>query len=315
MNKSVSPSKNPVALIAGPTASGKSALAVQLAEIANGVVINADASQVYADLRVLTARPDASETARAPHRLFGYRDATSACTAAGWSADARREIVEAHASGRLPILVGGTGLYLRTLIFGIAPIPEIDPDIRAAVRAMPVDRAYAALLAADPASAHLRPTDTTRIARALEVIRSTGKSIEYWKQNLTGGISKEISLAAAIILPPRDWLRARCDSRFETMLEQGAIEEVEALRARSLDPALPAMRAIGVREIGDWCDGRIDRVTMIERAKAATRQYAKRQYTWFRHQPPLDWNRHDTQLDDNQTAKIAIKLRSMALTG
>ncbi len=309
-----SPSKNPVALIAGPTASGKSALAVKLAEIANGVVINADASQVYADLRVLSARPDAAEEARAPHRLFGYRDAAEACSAADWAADAKAAIADAHDTGKLPILVGGTGLYLRTLIFGIAPVPEIDPDIRAAVRALPVERAHAALAIEDPAMGHLRPQDTTRIARALEVVRSTGHSISDWQKQLVGGIGGQVRVAGAILLPPRDWLRARCDARFEAMLEQGAIEEVEALRARRLDPDLPAMRAIGVPEIIAWQDGLIDRETMVTQAQAATRQYAKRQYTWFRNQPPADWERCEAQPDDNLIGNIAIKLRQKALT-
>jgi tRNA dimethylallyltransferase len=301
MNKSVSP-KNPVALIAGPTASGKSALAVRLAEIADGVVINADASQVYADLRVLSARPDAEEEARAPHRLFGYRDGAEACSAADWAEDAKREIATARAAGKLPILVGGTGLYLRTLIFGIAPVPAIDPAIRDTV------------LAQDPSMAHLRPQDATRIARALEVVRSTGRSLSAWQAELTGGIIDETRVAAAILLPPREWLRARCDRRFEMMLDQGAIDEVTKLRARGLDPMLPAMQAIGVREIIAWQDGLIDRETMTAKAQAATRQYAKRQYTWFRHQPPAEWARIDTQLSDNDVGKIAIKLREEALT-
>lgn len=314
MNKSVSPSTKSIALIAGPTASGKSALALRLAEIADGVVINADASQVYADLRILTARPDEAESARAPHRLFGYRDAATACTAADWAEEARHEIGLAHAAGKLPILVGGTGLYLRTLIYGIAPIPEIDPGVRAEVRALETVQAHAALATEDPAMAYLRPQDGSRIARALEVIRSTGRSISAWQQEIIGGISNDVEIHAAILLPPRDWLRARCDARFDAMLAEGAIEEVRALRARHLDPALPAMRAIGVREIGGWCDGLIDRPMMIAQAQAATRQYAKRQYTWFRHQPPAAWTRFTAQLDNQTTDEIAIKLRSDALT-
>ena len=290
-------------------------MAIRLAEIANGVVINADASQVYADIPILSAAPDALEMARVPHRLFGHRDAATACSAADWAADARREIGEAHATGKLPILVGGTGLYLRTLIYGIAPVPDIDPAIRTAVRALPVDQAYAALAAEDPAMTHLRPSDTTRVARALEVIRSTGRSITAWQQELVGGIGGEIGVHAAILLPPRDWLRARCDTRFEAMLDKGAIAEVAALRARGLDPALPAMRAIGVREIGAYGDGFIDHDTMVERAQAATRQYAKRQYTWFRNQPPATWDRVETQLNDNIIDQIVIKLRKEALTG
>jgi len=289
-------------------------LAVRLAEIADGVVINADASQVYADLRVLSARPDAEEEARAPHRLFGYRDAAEPCSAAEWAEDAKRAIGEAQAAGKLPILVGGTGLYLRTLIFGIAPVPEIDPDIRAEVRALPVAAAHAALAVEDPSMGHLRPQDSSRIARALEVIRSTGRSLSEWQANLTGGIIDRTRVAAAILLPPREWLRARCDARFEAMLQQGAIDEVTKLRARGLDPALPAMQAIGVREIMAWQDGLVDREMMIAKAQAATRQYAKRQYTWFRHQLPAEWPRLIAQLNDNESEKIAIKLHQDALT-
>lgn len=314
MNKVTSSGHNRLALIAGPTASGKSALAVRLAEAANGVVINADASQVYADVPILSAAPGAEDMARAPHRLFGYRDAAFACSAADWAADARREIAAAHEAGKLPILVGGTGLYLRTLIFGIAPVPEIDPTIRAEVRALSVAQAHAALGAEDPAMAHLRPSDRTRVARALEVVRSTGRSLADWQQQLIGGIGGEVTLRASILLPPRDWLRARCDARFTTMLDRGAIEEVQALRARRLDPALPAMQAIGVREIAALCDGLISHEAMVERARAATRQYAKRQYTWFRHQPPAAWQRIETQLDDNNADLIAIKLHKEALT-
>lgn len=315
MNNMTSPGKQPIALIAGPTASGKSALAVRLAEIANGVVINADASQVYADLRILSARPDDAETARAPHKLFGYRDAGQACSAAEWAEDAKREIAAAQAAGRLPILVGGTGLYLRTLLNGIAPVPDIDPEIRAVVRTLPTHRAYFALRREDPeAAARLAPQDTTRIARALEVIRSTKRTLSSWQQDLSGGIEDQVSICPAILLPPRDWLYARCDGRFETMLDAGAVAETEALRARDLDPELPAMRAIGVRDIIDWLDGRIDRATMVSQAQAATRRYAKRQYTWFRHQPPEPWERIVTQLNDNNMLEIVIKLRDMALT-
>ena len=288
---------------------------MRLAQLAGGVVINTDASQVYADLHILSARPGEAEMARVPHRLFGYRDAASACSAADWAEDARREIAAAHDAGKLPIIVGGTGLYMRTLLYGIAPVPDIDPAIRAEVRAMSVGRAAVMLRREDPeAAARLKPRDSTRISRALEVFRSTGKSLSQWQQDLRGGIINDVSVSPAILLPPRDWLYARCNSRFEVMLEQGAIEEVEALRDRGLDPSLPAMRAIGVRDIIDWIEGRIDRDQMVERSQAATRQYAKRQYTWFRHQLPDGWWRIDTQLDDNIIEEIAIKLREMALT-
>lgn len=299
-----------MALIAGPTASGKSALAVRLAQVANGVVINADASQVYADLQILSARPSAQEMAEAPHRLFGHIDGAQACTAAHWAADARTEIDRAHGEGRLPILVGGTGLYLRTLLDGIAPVPDIDPDVRAAVRVMPVADAHAALSREDPeAAARLAPADTTRVARALEVVRSTGKPLTYWQQHKSGGIADRISLSPLILLPPRDWLIARCDRRFEQMLDGGAVQEVEALLNRALSPELPVMRAIGVPEIASWLRGEISRETMAERGRIATRQYAKRQYTWFSRQPPDHWSRETQSIDDKITDELIIKLR------
>jgi tRNA dimethylallyltransferase len=298
-----------VALIAGPTASGKSALAVRLAQVANGTVINADASQVYADLQILSARPSDEDMAQVPHRLFGHIDGAQACTAARWAGEARAEIDSAHKEGRLPILVGGTGLYLRTLLDGIAPVPEIDPAIRASVRALPVTEAHAALSREDPAAAaRLAPADTTRVARALEVVRSTGKPLSHWQQQKSGGIADRIDLSPIILLPPRDWLIARCDLRFEQMVEGGAVEEVRALLARDLSPDLPAMRAIGVPEIASWLRGEIDRDAMLERGRIATRQYAKRQYTWFSRQPPPDWPRETQHIDDKLSASLVIKL-------
>ncbi|WP_176591232.1 tRNA (adenosine(37)-N6)-dimethylallyltransferase MiaA [Sphingobium sp. EM0848] len=299
-----------VALIAGPTASGKSALAVRLAHATDGIVINADASQVYADLQILSARPNKEEMASAPHRLFGHIDGAEACTAARWAAEARAEVDRAHLEGRLPILVGGTGLYLRTLLDGIAPVPDIDPAIRAAIRAMPVTDAHAALSREDPdAATRLAPADTTRVARALEVVRSTGKPLREWQQHKQGDIGNRISLSPLILLPPRDWLIARCDLRFEQMIDSGAVSEVEALLARNLSPDLPVMRAIGVPEIAAWLSGEIDRDTMLERGRIATRQYAKRQYTWFSRQPPAHWPRETRQIDDKIAADLEIKLQ------
>jgi tRNA dimethylallyltransferase len=305
----------PVVLIAGPTASGKSAIALRLAERADGVVINADSAQVYADLRVLTARPTIEEEARAPHRLYGHVDGATACSAPLWAADAKATIAEARDHGRLPILVGGTGLYLRTLLDGIAPVPPIPEAIRAEVRALPVATAHRLLSDVDPdAAARLRASDTTRVARALEVIRGTGRTLAAWQTERTGGIAAEVRVIPLILSPPRDWLRARCDARFEGMLDQGAAEEVAALLERRIDPALPVMRAIGVAELGDWMAGRIDREVAIVRAQAATRQYAKRQQTWFSRQFPTCWEREETQLDNDLMEELAIKLHRDALT-
>lgn len=299
-----------VALIAGPTASGKSALALMLAERHQGTVINADSAQVYRDLRIVTARPSVAEEARAPHRLFGHVDAADAgYSAARWAAEAREAIDTAVAAGSLPILVGGTGLYLRTLIDGIAPVPAIDPAIRAEVRAMATADAYATLQAADPAqAAKLNPTDTTRIARALEVLRSTGRSIASWREERVGGIGDRIALSAQILLPPRDWLNARIDRRFAAMVADGAMAEVAALVAREdVPPDAPVRRAIGLPELAAASLGTITLEEAIARASLATRQYAKRQYTWFRNQPPDAWPR--TAEIDNFTRFSQIDIK------
>jgi tRNA dimethylallyltransferase len=299
-----------VALIAGPTASGKSALAIALAKATGGIVINADASQVYADLAILSARPSAEEMGDVPHRLFGHIDGAEACTAPRWAAEAKAEIAAAHVAGKLPVLVGGTGLYIRTLLDGIAPVPEIDPAIRAAVRAMPVAEAHEALSKEDPeAAARLAPADSTRVARALEVVRSTGKPLKTWQQHKEGGIGGQISLTPMILRPPRDWLIDRCDRRFVQMMDGGAIEEVAALLPRNLNPDLPVMRAIGVPEIAAYLKGDSDRDSCIAKGSLATRQYAKRQYTWFTNQPPPGWPRDERAIDDKIISELAIKLQ------
>ena len=291
-----------VALIAGATASGKSGLAVRyarwLAERGQpAVIINADSAQVYADLRVLSARPDQSEMSGIEHRLFGYIDGGEACSAARWAADARAEIARAHKEGALPILVGGTGLYIRSLLDGIAPIPAIDPAIRDAVRAMAVADAYAALQVADPASAtRLNPADSTRVARALEIVRSTGQPVAHWQAQKVGGIGDAITLTPLILLPPRDWLFARCDQRFAAMLAGEASAEVAALLARRLSPDLPVMRAIGVAQVASVLRGEIDAAACLAAGQLATRRYAKRQYTWFSNQPPEGWKRYTEPL-------------------
>jgi tRNA dimethylallyltransferase len=277
------PERPPVALIAGPTASGKSAVALRLAEQTGGVIINADASQVYADLSVITARPPAEEMERAPHRLFGHVDGAQNHNAALWAAEARSEIDTAHALGHPAILVGGTGLYFDTLLHGLAPVPDIDPDIRAAVRALPVAQSHAALSIEDPvAAARLNPTDTTRVARALEVVRSTGTPLGIWQTRREGGIAGTMSIRAAVIMLPRPLLWERAALRLKTMLSGGAVEEVEALVARHLPPDRPVMRALGVHELSTMLAGQ----STLEEAEASilatTRAYQKRQTTWAR---------------------------------
>ena len=282
--------KPPVALIAGPTASGKSALALELAERSNGVVINADSAQIYRDLPILSAAPDKADLKRAEHRLYGIRDGADSCSAAEWAELARGEIADVQAEGRLPILVGGTGLYLRTLLDGIAPVPPIEPAIRRKVRSNAVADNHRLLQAKDPAAAaRLNQGDTTRVARALEVILSTGEPLARWQERRKGGIGDSIELRPLILLPPRAWLYARCDERFEQMMAAGAVAEVRALLERQLDPALPVMRAIGMREIRAHLAGELTLADCIDAGQRATRRYAKRQYTWFSHQPPADW--------------------------
>lgn len=300
-----SPARPNLALIAGPTASGKSALALALAERHRGTIVNADSAQVYRDLRILSARPSAEEEARAPHRLFGHVDGAESYSAARWAEQAKAAIAEAHAASRLPILVGGTGLYLRTLLDGIAPVPEIDPAIRAEVRALPVADAHTQLREVDPvAAARLAPGDTTRIARALEVVRSTGRPLAQWQAERIGGIGEAMRLLPLVLLPDRNWLVDRCDRRLAQMFDEGAIEEVRRLLAREDVPSeAPVRRAIGVAEITALLAGEIDRDAAIERARLATRQYAKRQYTWFRNQPPADW----PKIDETETISLANK--------
>jgi tRNA dimethylallyltransferase len=296
-------SKPPLALIAGPTASGKSALALALAERSGGAVINADSAQVYRDLPVLSAAPSDEELARAEHRLYGILDGAVPCSAAHWSEMARREIADVHAGGRLPVLVGGTGLYLRTLLEGIAPVPEIDPEVRRRVRAAAVEDNRAKLEAFDPqAAARLKPGDTARINRALEVILSTGRTLGEWQRQRGGGIAEHVELRALVLLPPRAWLYRRCDERFVRMFDGGAIEEVRALLECKLNPNLPIMRAIGVREIAGFLAGALSREDAVAAGQQATRRYAKRQYTWFAHQPPAQWPRFTEPLDHGRAA-------------
>ena len=290
--------KPPLVLIAGPTASGKSALALALAQQINGVIVNADSAQIYRDLRILSAAPTSDDLQRAEHQLYGVQDGALPCSAAEWAAMARGEVAEIHAKSCTPILVGGTGLYLRTLLDGIAPVPAIDPDVRARVREADVADNYLKLRTFDPQRAEkLKPGDTARINRALEVILSTGRTLSEWQEQREGGIADAVELRPLVLLPPRKWLYARCDERFARMIDEGAVSEVEALLARNLNPNLPVMRAIGVRDISAYLRREATLDEAIATGQQATRRYAKRQYTWFAHQPPAEWPRFKEALD------------------
>ena len=256
------------------------------------MIVNADSAQIYRDLPVLSAAPTADERAKAEHRLYGERDGALPCSAAEWAAIARREIADVHSQGRLPILAGGTGLYLRTLLDGIAPVPPIDPDVRRRVRETAIEENRAQLSKLDPDSAaRLKPGDSARISRALEVVVSTGRTLGDWQRKREGGIAAQVDLQPLVLLPPRDWLYERCNERFARMFDAGAIDEVAALLARHLNPNLPVMRGIGVREIATYLRGEMTREDAIAAGSQATRNYAKRQYTWFAHQPPPHWLR------------------------
>ena len=288
---------NNAVLIAGPTASGKSALALELAQKSGGVIINTDSMQVYRDLRVLTARPPEAEEATVPHRLYGHVDAAINFSAGAWIADAARVLDEARAKQRLPILVGGTGLYFKALTRGLSAIPPIAPDIRDRVRAQlerdGVEALYAELAKRDSLSAErLKPRDRTRIARALEVVEATGRSITDWHREGLPPLLPPGTFHALFLSPERDALYTRIDARFDAMLKAGALDEVEQLAARRLDPLLPAMKAHGVPPLISHLKGEITLAEAAEIGRADTRHYAKRQFTWFRHQlPDFEWVR------------------------
>jgi tRNA dimethylallyltransferase len=277
-----SPSKS-VLLIAGPTASGKSAVAIAEARARNGVVINADALQVYVDLRIITARPSVAEEAQAPHLLYGYVGATQDYSVGRWLADAMAAITQTWEQGQLPILCGGTGLYFKALLEGLAEVPPIAPEIRAKWRDYQGDL-HAELAGRDArGAALLNPADRHRLVRALEVIEATGHPLRHWQEQGRGkAFLNHINVERRFLNPPREVLHARADARLLAMVAQGAIDEVAALQ--DLDPMLPIMKAIGVPEFLNHIRGEITRETAIEKAQAATRQYIKRQTTWWRGQ-------------------------------
>ncbi len=311
-------SKRKLIVIGGPTASGKSALALAVAEQFGGTVINADSMQVYDGLAILTNRPDAADEARAPHRLFGEIPPEEACSAGHWRAMAVAACDEAWTANRIPVVVGGTGLYLRALIDGIAPIPDVPQPVREATRALGREigapALHAKLAARDAAmAAKLRPSDSQRVMRAWEVLEATGRSLLDWQSAPREG-AIDAAAHSIFVAPPRAALYAACDTRFATMIERGALDEVRALLARRLDPDLPAMKSLGVPELAAHLAGTLSLSEAIAQAQAATRHYAKRQFTWFRHQ----WSPDQTlvaQFSESLGNEIFMKIREFLLTG
>ncbi len=284
---------NEFILIAGPTASGKTSFALELAKDAPTIIINADSMQVYSDLWVVTARPTADEESGCPHFLFGHVDGASPYSVAQWLGDVEK-ILEAEGKETRVVFVGGTGLYFKALVEGLSAIPEIDPEIRekwrAVARAEP-ESLHQELLQRDAETANrLGPSDTQRLARALEVIESTGRSITDWQSGCGDGLlAGADNMRKIVLMPERPAIHDRINRRFEEMVEHGALDEVRALLGRKLDPGLPVMKAIGVRELGAYLDGEMSLAEAMEKAKAATRQYAKRQTTWFRNSLDDSW--------------------------
>jgi tRNA dimethylallyltransferase len=282
-------------LIAGPTASGKSALALDLACAIDGTVINTDSMQVYRDLRVLTARPTLEEEAQAPHQLYGHADAALNYSAGMWVNDAVTALYDARETGRVPIFIGGSGLYFKALTRGLSAVPPIPARIRDGARARleqgGPEALHRELSLRDPMSAlKLKPRDRIRIARALEVVEATGRSLTDWHREGLPPLLPPEATVAVFLAPDRAELYARINARFEGMLAQGALDEVAALAARKLDPLLPAMKAHGVPALIKYLAGEISREEAVTIGQTDTRHYAKRQFTWFRHQlPEFEW--------------------------
>ena len=314
------PASVPVLVIAGPTAAGKSALAMAAAAAHPAVIINADSMQIYGELPILTARPTPRDRARVPHRLYGVVPAAAGFSAAAWRARALAAIAEAAETGWRPILVGGSGLYLKALVEGLSPVPSVPPAARRQAMAL-LSRDGAAglhrrLAAADPVmAARLDPGDSQRLVRAWEVLRATGRSLADWQALPATPPPPALAFTGLVVMPPREILRAACDRRLLAMVEAGAIDEVARLLALGVAPERPAMKALGVPAFAAYLAGRMSRDEAIRRASAATRQYAKRQATWFRHQSPgirrasAQWHVANEQYSESLRAKIVTMVR------
>ncbi len=308
----------PVVVVAGPTASGKSALALDVAEEFSGVIINADSMQVYRELDVLTARPPAEDLQRAPHRLYGILAADDPCSVGRWLDLAVAEVKAAWAAGRLPLVVGGTGLYLRALMRGLAPIPSVPPQTRRQAMGLHEElggEAFRERLAdLDPEAAERLPAgDSQRLIRAYEVALATGTPLSDWQKRHPAHPPLDAAFAVIVLRPERQALYDGVDRRFHWMMEHGALEEVRALDALALDPGLPAMKAVGVPELRAFLDGEKGRETAIEEAKRATRRFAKRQLTWLRNQLEEDYG-ISAQYSESLKPEIFSFIRQFLLT-
>ena len=311
------PDRIPLVVIAGPTASGKSALAIRIAEIFDGEVINADSMQVYSELEILTARPGGDDLARVPHHLFAIRSLAAPCSVAAWLELALAAIEAVRARGRIPVICGGTGFYLRALLEGIVAIPEIPDAVRAAARekhaALGGPAFRAGLVERDPvAAARLADGDSQRLIRAWEVVEATGRSLSDWQADDQGPALRFEPLSIAL-MPEREALYAACDGRFHEMVRRGALDEARRVAALNIDPALAGMKALGLPELLSHLRGEITLDEAVERARRATRRYAKRQMTWFRRQfvPKLAIN---AQYSKSLEEKIFPKIRRLLLT-
>lgn len=318
MSAETTPIAQNVLIVAGPTASGKSALALDMADAFDGVVINADSMQVYKELRVLSARPDDDEISRAPHRLYGVLSGAEACSAGKWREMAMAEIADCHAKGKLPIITGGTGMYLNALTAGIAPIPDVPARIRESVMAELAEMGHAAFFEKfkcdDPeTAAKLDGNNTQRMIRAAEVFAHTGRGLASWHTEPVITPPENMVFKKLCYMPPRDILYDRCNRRFDLMIEKGAIDEVRDLMALNLPETAPVMKAVGVRELSAYLLGTTDLETARELSQRETRRYAKRQLTWFRHQM-TDKEIIDAQYSESLADKLRHDINQFLLT-
>jgi tRNA dimethylallyltransferase len=310
--------EQPIIVVAGPTASGKSRAALDVAEEFGGAVINADSMQVYRELDILSARPDICQTARVPHLLYGFMPAAQACSAGRWLEMAAAAVSEVRAMGRIPVFAGGTGLYIKALTEGLAPVPEIPDEIRTRARALHQElggeRFRDRLAALDPQAASDLPAgDTQRLIRAFEVMQATGRTLKEWQAEHPSSPPIEGVFASVVLIPPRDALYATINTRFSRMMEGGALDEARALFSLGLDAGLPAMKALGVRELVRHLRGETELEQAVELAMRGTRQYAKRQFTWLRHQIEGSYV-VSAQYSESKKEKIFSFIRQFLLT-